>query len=220
MNKLINSHALRNIVINYEESQVIKDILRYQNEVLEFYVCETKNIIIISLPNYNHVIKFSDEITNITNSAGAVLILKKVEHLFNKDLYEFKKELFTNNNSQFEHFGHIVEISLNENFIFVTTKTNKLYIYNTEGVLLQSIENLEECLNNIPYFNISDNKEKINRNVYFIYKYDYDINKFILDKINVNIEEDLLSDLSIYYYFSLLLNVHDNNVFEIEDILC
>ena len=61
MDKLINSHDLKEIVINYEESQVIKDILKYQNEILKFYICETKNIIIISLPNYNHVIKKSSK---------------------------------------------------------------------------------------------------------------------------------------------------------------
>lgn len=215
MDNLINSHDLKNIVINYEESQVIKDILKYQNEILKCQITESENTVIISLPNYNHVIKNSSEITNIINSAGTVLILNKVEHLINKDLYEFKKELFTNNNSQFEHFGDIVELSLNEQFIFVTTKTNKVYIYTIEGILIQIIENLKECLNNIPYFNL----DKCDKNISLVYYFDSKMNNFVLNKINVNNEDPSILDPNIIC-FSLLLSLSSNDVIEIEDIFC
>lgn len=137
MKTLIESHKLKNMVVNYQDSSIITGMLKYQNQTLRSCVSENGEVIIVALPQYdNKVIDENDSVINYCSS-GAVILLNKEQ---DSDKYKLVCTILSKANKGFESFGNYVELSQNGKYIIITNKLNQIFIYNNEGALLQLID--------------------------------------------------------------------------------
>ncbi len=153
MHYLIKSHELKNIVINYEESEVIKDILLYQNEYLRCFYSSDIDFVLVSIPNYNIRLKNDNTITRVINSTGVILVLRKLT----SEKYSLIHTINSNFKKEFEFFGDIVLLSPNKDFILIANKLKEIYVYDV---------NTYEMLQ---YFTLPKDNDKV-YNLIFSYK--------------------------------------------------
>lgn len=207
MDNLINSHDLKEIVVGYEKSKVITDILKYQNQFVKFSTTKSKDRLIISIPEYNKTIDNLYSNKEIIHSYGVVLILDKDQK---SGKYLLVKELFSNTDNNFENFGKILEISNNDNYIIVSNKETDVYIYDIEGNLLQKEKNIKEQLNSI---------ENKNHTTNFFIVLNKDINKFIITTSLTICDDIPNADRDKLDMFVVTVTFLENEIVDIKDIL-
>ena len=207
MDNLINTHDLKEMVIDYEKSKVITNVLKYQNQFLIFSTTKSKNKLVISIPEYNKTIDDLYGNKEIIHSCGVVLILNKDQE---SNKYLLVKELFSEINNNFENFGKIVEISNNDNYIIVSNKETDVYIYDIEGNLLQKEKNIKEQLNSI---------ENKNHTTNFFIALNKDVNKFIITTSLTICDDIPNADRDKLDMFVVTVTFLENEIVDIKDIL-
>lgn len=130
MNSLINTHDLKELILDHEKSKIVTDVLKYQNIFL--YCCSNSidDIRIISISTYNERIYDADNNLTIINSSGVVLVLvKDIE----SGKFKISQEIKSNNFKPFEFFGKMIELSEDGRLLVITNTHGDKYLYEKDN---------------------------------------------------------------------------------------